>query len=596
MRSVLLSLLVVVVGSVSGACTAGPGEAPTSSVAPSTTTTIPVTSAPTATTSIAPSTTTTIPVTSAPTTTTLPPSPSFENLGLAASWVVQLDDGVAFGVNESEQGFDLSGDGDTDDVVVHVVSDATVVNTGLQARWGVVPIAGGGFVVQVSERDLGADLNGDGDAVDTVPSTWNADDGAASLGMAAWVTPGPDGSLWLESPGPDAQTLRVLRSDGRLIDTGWIATSVQPRDDGTALIGVSEREQGRDLNGDGTLTEHVLVLWAERHPAEVIGPAYVYDSTTDGGVWLAWDERDEQGRVQSWHLGFWHRDTYFVDLPIATVNHTAMPNGGLIFGVSETTDYWSYSYECNQGGQDLNGDGDCADFILHRWSPASGLVSLGLIQQGWCPECEWGYVTSGDVAWASQREWEMGQDLDGDGEVTDASVLHVVEGDAVHNLGVRVSWDTRRWAALDGGAVVLVEEATRDLNDDADVADGVFHFVPNTGAAINIGLGGGSAQALSTGEVVLLAEEAGNGRDFNGDGYISDDTYVIHIWSPQRGLTNTGLTNGRYMDEEGPARPYLVGTLPDRELVALVPEWQQGDGDLNGDGDTNDVVVHVVSM
>ncbi|MGB5168103.1 MAG: hypothetical protein WBP49_06825 [Acidimicrobiia bacterium] len=139
MRSVLLSLLVVVVGSVSGACTAGPGEAPTSSVAPSTTTTIPVTSAPTATTSIAPSTTTTIPVTSAPTTTTLPPSPSFENLGLAASWVVQLDDGVAFGVNESEQGFDLSGDGDTDDVVVHVVSDATVVNTGLQARWGVLP-------------------------------------------------------------------------------------------------------------------------------------------------------------------------------------------------------------------------------------------------------------------------------------------------------------------------------------------------------------------------------------------------------------------------------------------------------------------------
>ena len=162
MRSVLLSLLVVVVGSVSGACTAGPGEAPTSSVAPSTTTTIPVTSAPTATTSIAPSTTTTIPVTSAPTTTTLPPSPSFENLGLAASWVVQLDDGVAFGVNESEQGFDLSGDGDTDDVVLHVVSDATVVNTGLQARWGVVPIAGGGFVVQVSERDLSADLNGDG--------------------------------------------------------------------------------------------------------------------------------------------------------------------------------------------------------------------------------------------------------------------------------------------------------------------------------------------------------------------------------------------------------------------------------------------------
>jgi hypothetical protein len=131
MRS--LAVVVVVLAILGGCTTIDPPVDPTStsSVAPS----IAATGTPTtplgtvSTTGPVELSPTTIPV---PSTTTLPPSPNVENLGLAASWVVQLDDGVAFGVNESEQGADLSDDGDTDDVVVHVVSDATVVNTRLQ--------------------------------------------------------------------------------------------------------------------------------------------------------------------------------------------------------------------------------------------------------------------------------------------------------------------------------------------------------------------------------------------------------------------------------------------------------------------------------
>ena len=576
MRRVLIPLLVV--GFALTGCSAEP--AAPSSTSSSTTTTV--------------TTTTMVRMT---TTTARPrlPEPVVENLGLAVSWLVQLADGVALGVDESGQGTDLSGDGDTEDTVVHVVTEAGVVGTGLESEWPVAAIPGGGFVVQVWEEAVGADLNGDGDLDDNVPQLWDAAGGVANLGIDAWATSGPDGSLWLGSV-MRGRTLQVLRPDGELVDTGWIVGSVVARDDGTALLGVFERDRGVDLDGDGTSTGHVAVLWEAGQPAVVIGPAYVFGSTADGGAWLSWDERDETGSLLSWHLGFWHPDREFDDLPIATVNHTAMPDGGLILGVSETMDYWSYSYECVPGSSDLNGDGDCDDVVLHRWSPTTGLVSFGLSRSGWYPEADWGYVMVGELAYVSQGESEIGRDLDGDGEVTGAFVLHLVEGDAVENLGLRVTWGTSGWAPFNGGVVVLVEEVAEDLDADGDASDAVFHIVSSSGTVTNLGLAGRWAQPLDGGEVVLLAEESTNGRDLNGDGHISNDAYVIHVLNPQRGLVNTGITNSYRVDEEeGGWSPNRVGILPDSRIVALVPEQQHGRGDLNGDGDTDDEVAQVIS-
>jgi hypothetical protein len=271
-----------------------------------------------------------------------------------------------------------------------------------------------------------------------------------------------------------------------------------------------------------------------------------------------------------------------------------MPDGGLLFAVSETVDYWSYAYECVPGSNDLNGDGDCDDVVLHRWSPTTGLASLGLSRSSWYPEADWGYVVAGDRAYVSQGEWEIGRDLDGDGEITEAFVLQLVEGDAVDNLGLRVTWGTRGWAPFDGGMVVLVEEATEDLDADGDFSDAVFHVVSNAGTVTNLGIAGRWTQSLESGGVVLLAEEAANGRDLNGDGHISNDTYVIHLLDLEGGPANTGVTNGYQVDEEGGSSANRVGELTDGRIVARVPEQQHGRGDLNADGDTQDEVVHIV--
>jgi hypothetical protein len=545
-----------------------------------------------------PSTTTTSTTMSSTTSTTVPEMPQVENLGLAAVWLRQLDGGgVAFGVSESAQGADLNNDGDLDDVVAHLLLDREVVNTGVSGVVEVFAMSDGGVVMQVSEWDAGSDLSGDGDDLDQVPLVWHPDRGVTNLGINAWATPGPDGTLWLERYDPvgERQSLVVWHPDGRLIDTGWTGASVRIDSQGTALIGVFETEQGTDLDGNGDLDDHVLVRLDASGEAEVIGPAYAFDFTADGGVWVSWVDVDEAGSTVGWHLGLWHSEREFVDLPLATVNHTATSDGGLLFRVSESVDYWASSEECVPGSRDLNGDGDCGDFLLHRWSPDRGLVDLGLVETVWCPECDWGYITSGSRAFVSQSELAMGDDLDGDGEITDALVLHAVEGDSVHNLGLPVTWDTRSWAVLESGVIVLVPETSEDLNDDGDLEDNVFHFVSNSGAVTNLGLAGRRAQAVGPEEALLLAEESGNGRDLNGDGHVSDETYVIHLWSLDGGVFNTGITNARLMDEMEGWRPYRAAELSDGRLVVLVSEQQHGHGDLNSDGDTDDLVVHVIS-
>jgi hypothetical protein len=525
-----------------------------------------------------------------------------ENLRLAAVWLRQLNGGAAFGVSESAQGADLNGDGDLDDVVTHLLLDREVVNTGVSGASEVFAMTDGGVVMQVSERDAGSDLNGDGDDFDHVPLVWHPDRDVTNLGISAWATPGPDGTLWLQRYDPvgERQSL-VVWQEGELITTEWVGGSVLFGQDGTAFIGVFEGEQGTDLDGDGDLDDHVVIRLDISGEAEVIGRAESFGPTADGGVWLSWDQRADAGDQRDWHLGFWHPEREFIDFPLATVsplatvNHTATSDGGLLFRVSESVDYWSYSDECVPGSRDLNGDGDCGDFLLHRWSPDRGLVNLGLAEAAWCPECDWGYVTSGGRAFVSQPERAMGEDLDGDGEITDALVLHVVEDDSVRNLGLRVTWNTRSWEVLEGGVIVLVPETSRDLNDDGDFEDNVFHFVSNSGTVINLGLAGWLAQTAGNGEALLLAEESGNGRDLNGDGDVSEETYVIHLWSLDGGVVNTKITNARYMDEMEGWRPYRAAELSDGRLVVLVSELQHGHGDLNGDGDTDDLVVHVIS-
>ena len=100
----------------------------------------------------------------------------------------------------------------------------------------------------------------------------------------------------------------------------------------------------------------------------------------------------------------------------------------------------------------------------------------------------------------------------------------------------------------------------------------------------NVGIDASRGFLLEGGFVAFRTSEARSGNtDLNGDGDATD--IVLHIYDTQSGvLTNTGL--------EASGGLTVNGTM----LAWAVFESRQGMTDLNGDGDTNDYVVHLADM
>lgn len=514
-----------------------------------------------------------------------------QNLGFAARWAVALSDGVAIGVVESDQGTDLSADGDQSDVIAHVITGDGVVNTGLHAQWGVKPLASGGFVVEIDERDAGADLTGDGDLEDQVPHIWTVASGVRNLEVSGFAVPGRSDSLWVEVY--EAGEGRDLNNDGDIghesvvhswdpdrgwHNTGWAAGSVTPLTDGTVILGVFEDEQGgTDFDVDGSANGHFAV-WLGPDEHRVIGPAYAVHALDDGGALISFEDSSAGELSREWGLTIWHSDRDAVVLDVPTVNHRSIPGGGAYFRVAESPDYWNYQAACDVG-QDLSEDGDCEDFVLHLCTPEGRLVNLGLAD-GWCPECDWGYVVVGTSAFVNvPQDPGPGEEADGD---RGHSVLHIVDDGDVIALEVIPTTATTTWAVLVDGVILTAGPDRR------------FTFVGVDGTFADLGLSGYAAYPLPDG-AVLLGDEVMSGLDLNGDGEITEGTLVAHTWQPGSGVANLGLTVARFASELEGMRPVPPVELPGTgRLVVMVPEGEQGAGDLNGDGDLDDVVVHLV--
>lgn len=535
--------------------------------------------------------------------------PKPDNLGLAAKWIDPLADGAAVGIHESAQGSDLNGDGDTEDVLVYVVGAGGIVNTGLQSYWGVAALSDGGFAVAVYEGEINRDLNNDGDTRDAVVHTWTRAAGATNSGLAGRPTPGPDGSIWVEvrelSQGSDLNGDGDLDDDvahrwrpgNEVVNTGWAAGELHPRTDGTVLMGVFESRQGEDLNGDGKIGGRVAMWWRSPGDAVVVSPeAAAIIPTTDGAAIIfreAEDDVNRDGFVSSWNLRFWHPERPVIDNRLPTVCHRATGDGGLFFKVSEQEDFWAYSGSSCETGTDRNGDGDCNDFILHRWSPTGGFFDSGLTDTGWCPECDCGFVAIGSDALVAVAP----DPHDGSSRYRQPRVLHAVRGIRVEHLGIPVAPHLDSAGVIDGAAIIRVVETSADLNGDGDVDDIVLHHVALDGETTNLGLAGPSAVPVAGG-ALLLANEAENGTDLNRDGFITEETPVAHLWRPGSQPRNIGVTAAMFEDEGMERfRPHSIVAIPGtNQVVMLVPEDHHGRVDLNGDGDTDDLVVFLVPL
>ncbi len=466
------------------------------------------------------------------------------NTGLAVArvdvWCVAEGGRVAFLVDEAAQGADLDGDGDLDDWVVHVLELGrgrgseryAVTNLGAAVRPSVggfgeaqpgeglflAAWAGPRFVFRAFESTQSADLNEDGDRVDVVLRVYDTRVGAFVGAPLALDTE----------------------------DDPWVLLrSMFSYDEFTVAFVVSEAaEGGRDRNEDGDADDFV------HHTLELAS-----------------------GRITN--LGFAAGDA---------MGPASIHGRLLAFPVSEAA----------QGGRDLNGDGDALDQVLHTTDLRRGrTTNRGLALT---PFSAGRFYESTELLVLAVRLDEAGQDLNGDGDGEDG-VLHLIDlrRDRIENLGL-AGYTTFLSSGFLGIEVNELEQGGHDLNGDGDALDwGVLHlYDPASGALTNLGVtdvyyGGVFGSSIASGSrLVVQVIETFQGADLNDDRDEFD--LVPRIVDLATGtVIEPRLAQPHSLNNfSGPQ--HLVG---DR-LLLVVSETAQGFTDLDGNGETNDDLVYLI--
>lgn len=278
-------------------------------------------------------------------------------------------------------------------------------------------------------------------------------------------------------------------------------------------------------------------------------------------------------------LGFDLQTGVTQNFGLATSAFAAAPGGRVAFVVSEF----------NQGGTDLNGDGDAGDTLLHVIDLPTGVITNLNIQT--IPQV----VLVGSQWLVPEQETTV--DLNGDGDLFD-SVIQLIDVATFTKTNTakeaHIASHRRVVEGMDWTTVVGFEAFLQtDLNGDGDTNDAQLSlFEAATGVFTDLPLGLPpqlDVAFLAPTGLLLAVDESAHGADLNGDGDQLDK--VLHLFERATGiLTNTGLAvaasnqNGQRMVLDGD----LVGVV--------VSEAAQGATDLNGDGDAVDWVVHAGSL
>jgi hypothetical protein len=161
-------------------------------------------------------------------------------------------------------------------------------------------------------------------------------------------------------------------------------------------------------------------------------------------------------------------------------------------------------------------------------------------------------------------------------------------------------------------AFLVNESEAGDLNGDGDSTDSVLHvFVAKQRLTINLRLAAASVCRTILGPpffictpvspvaghtiiAFLVGESAQGNTDLNGDGDASDD--VLHVYNAMTGASiNTRLAVAHGLGRDVSSYTYpVMPVIAGHGIALLVGEAEQGETDLNLDGDTDDDVLHIV--
>jgi len=457
------------------------------------------------------------------------------NHGLAVIGpVLASDRHFAFLVSEGAQGLDLNGDGDVNDAVWHVLDPGlpsgagNPLNTGIATGGTGLPGVGvrGGFLLLQSEAAQGADLNQDGDAIDTI--------GALFDGAAFGVT-GLTGAIAPATPLP-ARNARVAFTLGEAFGSV-------------------------DLNQDGDMTDLVLGF-----ADFTLSPPTLGRPGAPGARAIA--------------------------------NHPyALTDDGLAYFIDEASD----------GMTDLNTDGDAADAILAVFEITGGTGEATPIAPGLLPvvalagEPAFGIAAGRHHVLVGVSESDNGQnDFNGDGDTADAVIGWIdTRVGRTGTLNVDTSLPLGTFPnTIDGARGIFgVSEAdrgpfdVRDLNDDGDETDVVAFVVDTTtNTFTNLGLAVARVTLNRDDALLGVSEAAQGGIDRNGDGQPNDlvESYV--------NLADPALTEHRLGFSAIALRHFRFSPTEVR-VAGLFAEGSSANfGDLNGDGDLLDRGVELIVL
>lgn len=540
-------------------------------------------------------------------------APAVTNVGTEVSWMEGSENLWALSVDERRQSDgDLNGDGDTDDSVLFVYdlalgsldNQALALGSGLPCCGPFLTATSALVAAGVSEAGQGnLDLNGDGDADDVVLHVYDhrtgltMNTGLAVLpasreastfigdGYVAFVVPeAAQGHQDLDGNGAsDGQVLHVYDSRTRLAaNVGREIGEVLLFRAGCFGYNVNEARLG-DLNGDGDSEDPFIPELYDVHAGTIMNlhVATVHGSLfSAGGKWVALVSEGRQGATDLNGDGDALDGVYHAyDSALMTmhaIDATSAFSLGSLQGESRIA-----LTAMEADGIDHNGDGDLADTYLAVYDPLTDAVlDTGLpfepIASRRC------LAFAGEQIGILVRETYDGfQDLNSDGDFDD-DVVHVF--DPVRGTALNLRLDG---TCLRGGAGPLQIErreysVAQDWNGDGDALDPVlFLYDPLSGVTTNTRVASFLPLDATADRVLLAALEEDEGRDLNQDGDRFDPVYLLH---DVRSHANASLRI---------AGAGLAKLTFDGRGTFMVDELYQGE-DLNGDGDLDDAVLHAV--
>ena len=509
--------------------------------------------------------------------------------------------------NVPEQTVDLNGDGDTLDEVTHVFDGRTGLATNLRLavlRAGGLIVAGDTVLLRASEVAQGADLDGDGDKNGIVPLLYDHRtssvvdlrwEGVAQLsadGAIAGVNifERDHGSIDLNGDGDSLDyVVQLYDVDRRIAYDTRRAGTLAGFGPGLAFLYVSEAGQRVDANADGDLSDQVLHLFDMRFGQLVqtrLGWGYAQPQGDEDHV-VCLVLESQQGVDLNGDGDLLDQVLHVVDRPSFTTRNLAIAgsfNFQDFLTLHEGKAYLGVG-ERDQGGVDLNGDGDVRDSVLHEIDLASGAArNLGVV----------GTIVTvrpDGLLFLALFEGLEGIDYDGDGDAQDI-VPALLDPASATLTAFAMPFQTFQGSyvppavsPLGDVAWLVPEDQTGDRNGDGDALDLVLHSLPHattTPFFVVVAAHPVDVPRFS-GEVLhfLADEQAHGGADINGDGDSNDTIVFLHDASTLSSR-NTMLAG-------------LGHALFGRNLAVGLAEFQVGQ-DLNGDGDQVDLVAHVLRL